>query len=292
MIKFSIMDELIKGFTESLNRRETTKETYRKALREFSKWIGGTSPAVLTPDDIQRYKDYILSKELSPTSMSAYLTAVRRFYDYLVATGRVKENPARKVRGAPRPRRHLTDPVSRRDVARLMSAVDTSTPLGRRDEAILSLMVRAGLSEIEIVRLNLGDFKSKAGKRVIYVQGKSKDRKDEYMTLSPALEETLAGYIEERGESAPDDPLFWGVGNRAVRERISTRGLRARINHYFESAGIKKKGIKPASLRHTAAMLAIEEGATVSEVQRMLRLRTTESALQYFEEAKELLRKL
>jgi hypothetical protein len=38
-------------------------------------------------------------------------------------------------------------------------------------------------------------------------------------------------------------------------------------------------------------MLAIEEGATVSEVQRLLRLRTSESALQYFEEAKELMRK-
>jgi hypothetical protein len=39
-------------------------------------------------------------------------------------------------------------------------------------------------------------------------------------------------------------------------------------------------------------MLAIEEGATVSEIQRLLRLRTTESALQYFEEARELIRKL
>jgi site-specific recombinase XerD len=224
--------------------------------------------------------------------MSSYLTAVRRFYDYLVSTGRAGENPARKVKGAPRPRRHLTDSISRRDVGRLLDAIDSTTPLGRRDEAILSLMVRAGLSEIEIVRLNLGDLKSRGGNKVIYVQGKSKDRKDEYVTLTPSLEESLGRYIDERGASAPDEPLFWGVGNRAVKDRISTRGLRARINHYFETSGIKKKGVKPASLRHTAAILAIEEGATVSEIQRLLRLRTTESALQYFEEARELMRKL
>lgn len=223
--------------------------------------------------------------------MSAYLTAVRRFYDYLVSTGAVTENPAKRVKGAPRPRRHLTDPITRKDVARLMDAVDTSSPLGKRDEAILGLMVRAGLSEIEIVRLNLGDLKYRGGQRVIYVQGKSKDRKDEYVTVTPPMEETLVKYLEDRGESGPEEPLFRGVGNRAVNERISTRGLRARIDHYFESAGIKKKGITPASLRLTAAMLAIEEGATVSEVQRMLRLRTSESALQYFEEAKELMRK-
>lgn len=291
MIKFPVMDELISRFIGSLNRRETTKETYRKALREFSKWLGGTSPSVLTSGDIQRYKDYIISRRLSATSMSAYLTAVRRFYDYLVSTGAVTENPAKRVKGAPRPRRHLTDPITRKDVARLMDAVDTSSPLGKRDEAILGLMVRAGLSEIEIVRLNLGDLKYRGGQRVIYVQGKSKDRKDEYVTVTPPMEETLVKYLEDRGESGPEEPLFRGVGNRAVNERISTRGLRARIDHYFESAGIKKKGITPASLRLTAAMLAIEEGATVSEVQRMLRLRTSESALQYFEEAKELMRK-
>jgi integrase/recombinase XerC/integrase/recombinase XerD len=285
------MDELIKGFIDSLNRRETTKETYRKALREYSKWLGGTAPETLTSNDIQRYKDYILSKHLTSASMSSYLTAVRRFYDYLVSIGRAGENPARKVKGAPRPRRHLTDPISRRDVGRLLDAIDSTTPLGRRDEAILSLMVRAGLSEIEIVRLNLGDLKSRGGSKVIYVQGKSKDRKDEYVTLTPSLEESLGRYIEERGASGPEEPLFWGVGNRAVKDRISTRGLRARINHYFEASGIKKKGVKPASLRHTAAMLAIEEGATVSEIQRLLRLRTTESALQYFEEARELIRK-
>ncbi|MGH7850487.1 MAG: tyrosine-type recombinase/integrase [Thermodesulfobacteriota bacterium] len=285
------MDESIKGFIDSLNRRETTKETYRKALREYSKWLGPTAPETLTSNDIQRYKDYILSKHLTSASMSSYLTAVRRFYDYLVSIGRAGENPARKVRGAPRPRRHLTDPISRRDVGRLLDAIDSTTPLGRRDEAILSLMVRAGLSEIEIVRLNLGDLKSRGGSKVIYVQGKSKDRKDEYVTLTPSLEESLGRYIEERGASGPEEPLFWGVGNRAVKDRISTRGLRARINHYFEASGIKKKGVKPASLRHTAAMLAIEEGATVSEIQRLLRLRTTESALQYFEEAKELMRK-
>ena len=285
------MDRLINGFIDSLRRRDTTKETYRKALREYAKWLGQTEPSVLTSNDIQRYKDYIISKRLSPTSMSAYLTAVRRFYDYLVSVGKITENPARKVKGAPRPRRHLTDPVSRRDVAKLFKAIDTSTPLGLRDEAILNLMVRAGLSEIEIVRSDLRDLKSRAGQRVIYVQGKSKDRKDEYVTLSPPVEESLKRYIEERGASGPEEPLFWGVGNRAVKERITTRGVRARIDRYFELSGIKKKGISPSSLRHTAAMLAIEEGATVSEIKQMLRLRTTESALQYFEEAKELMRK-
>ena len=283
-----MMDELITDFIGSLNRRQTTKDTYRKALREFSKWLGESSPIGLKSGDIQRYKDYILSKKLSPTSMSAYLTAVRRFYDYLLSTGKIHENPAKSVKGSGRPQRHLTNPISREDVEKLLRSVELDSPVGLRDMAILSLMARAGLSEIEIVRANLGDLKTRADKTVIYVQGKNRDKKDEYVSISPAVQDALDKYLEQRGSSDADEPLFWGIGNRAIRERITTRGIRARINHYFERAGIKKEGIKPVSLRHTAAILAIEEGATVSEIKRMLRLKTTESALQYFDEASEL----
>jgi site-specific recombinase XerD len=155
------MERLIDDFISSLRRRDTTKETYRKALREFSRWLGGAPPEKLSPDDIQRYKDYILSKNLSPTSMSAYLTAVRRFYDHLVFKGTAAENPARKIKGAARPERHLTPPLARTELDALLSAVDASSPLGKRDLGILSLIALAGLSEIEIVRADLGDVTRK-----------------------------------------------------------------------------------------------------------------------------------
>ncbi len=285
------MERLIDDFISSLRRRDTTKETYRKALREFSRWLGGAPPEKLSPDDIQRYKDYILSRNLSPTSMSAYLTAVRRFYDHLVFKGMTAENPARKIKGAARPERHLTPLLTRGELDALLHAVDVSTPLGKRDLAILSLMALAGLSEIEIVRADLGDVTHKEGKTAIYVQGKSKDKKDEYVILNPAASEALHIYIEERDASSGGEPLFWGIGNRASGERITTRGVRARVNHYLALSGLRKKGIKPLSLRHTAAILAISEGATVSDIKRMMHLKTTESALVYFEEAKEFFRK-
>ena len=282
------MADFIDDFIESLNRRETTKETYRKALREFSKWLGGTSPIGLTSKDIEKYKEYIISKNLSPTSMSAYLTAVRRLYEYLLAEGRVSENPAKKVKGSSRPRRHLTEPLTRVEVHSLFSAIDTSSEIGVRDVAMLSLMARSGLSEIEIIRANLGDINNRGGKTVIYVQGKNKDKKDEYVILTPEVKHALDKYISQRESFKESDPLFWGIGNRAKNLRVTTRGIRARVNHYFELSGIKRKGITPYSLRHTAAILAIEDGATVTEVKQMLRLKTVDAALVYFEEAQEI----
>ena len=282
------MQELINEFINSLNRRPTTKETYRKALMEYSKWLGNTSPIGLNSNDIQRYKDYISSKNLSTSSVSAYLTAVRRLYDYLEHTGKIKENPAKKIKGGARPERHSTKPISHGDVKRLFDSIDTSTSLGLRDSVILNLMLRCGLSEIEIVRADVGDIKNRGNETIIYVQGKNKDRKDEYVVIPREIAEEIENYLRERETSEPSEPLFWGVGNRAKKERITTRAIRARISQYFEKLGFNKKGITPYSLRHTAALMAIESGASVADVMKMLRVKTVDTALVYFKEAKEL----
>lgn len=282
------MEELTRNFINSLNRRPTTKDTYRKALIEFSKWLGDTSPLGLNSSDIQRYKDYITSKNLSSSSVSAYLTAIRRFYDYLENLGQIKENPAKRVKGGARPKRHSTKAITKTDVKRLFESIDRSSPLGLRDSAILNLMVRCGLSEIEIVRADVGDIKTRGKHKIIYVQGKNKDSKDAFVALPAEARAELENYLEDRGESEDNEPLFWGIGNRAIKDRISTRAIRSRINHYFDKLGLKQKGITPYSLRHTAVMLAIESGATVSEVMQMLHIKTVSTALVYFEEAKEL----
>jgi site-specific recombinase XerD len=285
------MEELINRFIEALDRRETTKETYLKALREFAKWLAGGTPLILTSHDIQRYKDFLVSKNLSPTSLSTYLTSVRRFYDYLISVEMVTENPAKKIRGSGRPQRHLRDPLSHDEVENLLSAIDPSTVVGLRDWSMITLMIRCGLSEIEIVRASTGDIKVKGGKQVIFVQGKNQDKKDEYVILTPPAQEALEKYLEARGKTKEDEPLFWGVGNRARGERITTRAIRERVNYYLNLAGLKRKGITPYSLRHTAALLAIESGAAVSEVKQMLRHKTIDSTLVYFEESEELKRK-
>ncbi len=282
------MEELINSFVQALDRRETTKETYLKALREFAKWLGGNSPVGLTSHDIQRYRDFLVSKNLSSTSLSTYLTSVRRFYDYLISIDLVTENPAKRIRGSGRPQRHLREPLTKDEVENLLSAIDISSPVGLRDWAMINLMVRCGLSEIEIVRANVVDIKVKGGKQVIFVQGKSKDKKDEYVILTPPAQEALEKYLESRGKVSEDEPLFWGVGNRAKGGRITTRAIRERVNHHLKLAGIKRKGITPYSLRHTAALLAIEGGAAVTEVKQMLRHKTIDSTLVYFEESEEL----
>lgn len=285
------MEELINKFIQELPRRETTKETYLKALREFAKWLKGGSPEELTTNDIIQYKDFLLSKNLSPTSLSTYLTSVRRLYDYLFSKGLVTENPAKRVRGSSRPQRHLRAPLTIDEVKTLLNVIDSSSPVGQRDTAMINLMVRCGLSEIEIVRADIGDIKVKGGKQVIFVQGKSKDKKDEYVKLTPEAQEVIERYLESRGATREDEPLICGVGNRAKGERVTTRAIRERVNYYLKFAGIKRKGITPYSLRHTAAILAIQGGAAISEVKKMLRHKTVDSTLVYFEEAEELKKK-
>ena len=102
-------------------------------------------------------------KKLSAVSISTYLTSVRRFFDFLVREGMLKSNPAKQVEGNKRPREHSRDPMSDREIATLLAAVELDHERGLRDHAILKPMIGCALSEIEIVRADIGDLSAWKG---------------------------------------------------------------------------------------------------------------------------------
>jgi site-specific recombinase XerD len=126
---------------------------------------------------------------------------------------------------------------------------------------------------------------------VLYVQGKGRDKKDQHVVLVKEAYEPLSKYLSTREpilrrKLNEDDPLFAGIGNRALGERMTTRAIHERISYYFKKAGIKREKISPHSLRHTAALLAIEGGAPIPAVKKMMRHGTVATTLIYFRKKK------
>ncbi len=79
------------------------------------------------------------------------------------------------VGGNRRPSSHSREVLTYRDVHALLSAIDRSSEIGLRDYTIITLMLGCGLSEIEVVRADVGDIKEVDGESSIAVQGKGKD---------------------------------------------------------------------------------------------------------------------
>jgi len=265
------------------DKSDETVGTYRRSLNSFEQWFVQEETFRFTEDDIRDYKRYLMQeRDLSQVSVSTYLTALRRFCQYLTDIGALDENPAKGVKGNRRPDSHSRAVLTEQDIEFLEETLGTTTPIEKRDRAIVYLMLYAGLSEIEIVRANVEDLENTLMGPVLRVQGKGREVKDQEAPLDPPVLEAVEAYLETREDVRPEDPLFVSHGHRSDGERLKTRSVRSRINGYLREAEIKRKGVTPHSLTHTAALIWFNEGMPLEEVKERMRHGTLDTTMIYY----------
>lgn len=280
------------AFLASLDTKgEETRGTYRRALREFVRWFPRDRRFRFTRRDVERYRRHLAeTKELSNVSIGTYMTALRRFCTHLVEAGIIESNPAASVIGGRRPDRHSRDFLTEPEVRLLLDSLDSSTIAGLRDRAIIHLMLFCGISEHEAVNAEIGDLREAAtGERRLYVLGKGKKAKDLYVTLPDEASRALDEYLDRRYIDASDrlatDPLFPSLSNRSHGRPMTTRGMRQAVNGWLRASGIKgdrDRRLTPFSLRHTAGVMLVDQGATVEEVMEKMRIEWRPTAQIYF----------
>lgn len=265
------------------DKSDETVGTYRRSLNAFEKWFVQETNVRFLEDDIRAYKTYLMEeRELSEVSVSTYLTAVRRFCQYLTDVGLLQENPAKGVKGNRRPESHSRSVLTEADIEKLERVVDDATQIDKRDRAIIGLMLYAGLSEIEIVRANIEDLERTLMGPVLRVQSKGRSVKDQEAPLDPHVLEAVETYLDTRTDVHPEDPLFVSHGHRSDGERLKTRSVRSRINGYLKDAEIKRKGVTPHSLTHTAALIWLNNGMPLQEVKQRMRHGTLDTTMIYY----------
>jgi integrase/recombinase XerC/integrase/recombinase XerD len=265
------------------DKSEETVGTYRRSLNSFEKWFVQQNNFRFTEDDVRAYKTYLMEeRDLSQVSVSTYLTALRRFCQYLTDVGELAENPATAVKGNRRPESHSRSVLTEQDIEALEEVLGTATQLDKRDTAIVSLMLYAGLSEIEIVRANVEDLEHTLMGPVLRVQGKGREVKDQEAPLDEPVLEAVEAYLDTRDDVHPEDPLFVSHGHRSDGQRLKTRSVRSRINDYLRKAEIKRKGVTPHSLTHTAALIWLNDGMPIEEVKQRMRHGTLDTTMIYY----------
>ena len=275
------LDDFVTTYLQ--DKSPETIGTYRRTLNEFQRWFAGQRPRFLfRVEDVEAYKQYLMkTRGLHQVSVSTYLTALRRFAQYLVDAGLLEDNPARAVKGNRRPSTHSRAVLTESEIDRLFRAVDASNPIGIRDEAIIFAMLYAGLSEIEIVRADVEDLEQTLLGWYLRVQGKGHQVKDQQVVLDPQVMNKIKAYFDTRSRLKPSDPLFASHGHRSEGERLNTRSVRSRIRHHLMAAKIKRRGITPHSLTHTAALIWLNDGLSVEEVKQRMRHGTLDTTMIY-----------
>ena len=202
------------------------------------------------------------SETLSKRSQARLLSAFRSFFDWMILEGEVKENPCDGV-DAPKIGRYLPEVLSVEEVDSIIASVDTSTPGGLRDRAILEVLYGCGLRVSEAVNLRISNIYSREG----FLRIVGKGDKERLVPLGKMAEEALAEWFEVRPEPAKgfEDTVFLNRFGKSL-SRVSMFNM---VKKQAMLAGVRKE-ISPHTFRHSFATHLVENGADLRAVQEML----------------------
>lgn len=265
-----------------LNRNVSphTVAAYGRDLSQFLAFAAGhlgVRVEAIAPGDvdlvlIRAFLAALYEGGISRASVARKLSALRAFTRFLRREGWIEGDPA-ALTVAPRRDRKVPAHLSIDEMTRLLEAPDGSTPLGRRDRAILELFYASGLRLSELVGLDLEDLN--LGRRVVRVMGKG--RKERQVPFNGATEAALRAWLRDRlairsSTRVPDargarrqEPLF--VNARG--SRLGGRGIELLVARYVASSGTRD-GISPHALRHSFATHLLQRGADLRAIQELL----------------------
>jgi integrase/recombinase XerD len=214
------------------------------------------------------------------------VTALRSLLGFLHLEGAIGQPLAQAVPGAAGWRAAgLPRGLEPAQVRSLLASCDRDTVQGRRDFAILTILVRLGLRRAELAGLGLGDIDWRAGE--VLVRGKG--HRNERLPLPVDVGEAIVAYLRRgRPEGADGGTVFVRV--RAPHRALSPHGVAGVVLAAARRAGLGQ--IHAHRLRHTAATQALRGGASLPEVGQLLRHRRLQTTAIYAKADREGLRRL
>lgn len=262
---------LMDQFIRYLDTSPKTIETYTRALRQFAKWLQARGIRRPERADVLAFREDLKASGHKPTTIQSYLAAVKVFFRW-TEQQRYYPNIADHLKGAKLDRAHKKDYLTGSQVRAVLEAVQADqSPAGVRDYAMLSLMVTGGLRTIEVSRANIEDLRTIGNDCVLYVQGKGREEKTDYIKLSAPAEKALRLYLSSRSDKDPTGPLFCSTSNRSKGARLSTRSISGIVKSRLQAAGYDSPRLTAHSLRHTAVTLALLSGEKLEDVQQFAR---------------------
>ena len=214
-------------------------------------------------------------QNLAGATIRRKLAALASLYDYLCECNAVIHNP---VRGVKRPKVETgegkTPALGDAQARALLSAPPLETLKGKRDQAILSVLLYHGLRREELTKLLVKDFnQERRGVPHLRVQGKG--GKLRYLPAHPHSLRLVAEYLAASGHGQEaDGPLFRRT--RAPKSGSASTALTPCavysdvVVFYMKQLGITGENMGPHALRATAATSALEHHADIAKVQEWL----------------------
>lgn len=272
-----ITSSLAQRWVNFLDVKPKTIETYTKALKQFVIFLDGNSKPAR--EDVIAFREEI-RKSHKPTTVQTYLMAIKQFFKWLASEG-LYPNIAENVKSVRIEKGFKKDYLTTSQAKSVLDNIDRTTLNGKRDYAIITLMLTTGLRTVEVQRANIEDLRTVADFTALYVMGKGRDDKQEFVKVAPHVEKAINDYLTARGEYKEHEPLFSSIANRNSGGRMTTRSISRIAKNSMINADLNRERLTAHSLRHTTATLNLLNGGTLEETQQLLRHTNINTTLIY-----------
>jgi integrase/recombinase XerD len=228
---------------------------------------------IVTRAHVLAWRKDLEGRELGGATIRRKLAALSSLFEHLCDANAVTHNP---VKGVKRPKvesyEGKTPALGDGQARALLDAPGVETLKGKRDRAILSVLLYHGLRREELCTLKVRDIHGRRG--VLHLRVHGKGGKVRYLPLHPGTAELVTDYLEAAGHGGETaGALFRPVKNNvggAVEGAITADGIYKMVKRYAKRVGVNIEGFGAHSLRATAATNALDHEADIAKVQEWL----------------------
>lgn len=263
------MEKQIKLFLEFLQNdkklSDNTLQSYKRDINQFEKYVEENQINYIKVDEkiVKEYLEFLQNIGKKSSTVSRNLASIRSFYQYLVRTKIVLQDPTNNIQ-APKIEKRVPSILTAKEVELLLDQPQDVDLKGIRDKAMLEFAYATGMRVTEIISLNIEDVNFEES----YVSCKT-GVKQRNIPLGTMSLKALKEYVNEARPYLIKDENVKSLFVNINGKRLTRQGFWKIVKYYKEQAHITKD-ITPHVLRHSFATHLLQNGADLKAIQTML----------------------
>lgn len=267
------LNEYGESFINYLDVDIKTLHAYKVGINCLMEYLNKNNIKYPTRDNIIAFRDE-LRKKYSSNTTNTYMIAVRALFKYL-EIHKLYENICVDIKGAKYDTTPKKEVLSLNQMQTIYNSLEDP-----REKALFGLMISTGLRVCEISTALIEDIRMHNNEIVLFVLGKKRDSKCEYVKLSDQVINDLENYIGSRTSGN----IFISTSNENCGSGLSTVSLRKIIKNIFKRFGLDKDTLSCHSLRRSFAVVSYETGNSIYDIQQVLHHASINTTTRYLKQ--------
>lgn len=261
---------IIERYLQFIDVTDNTIDTYKNGLKMLFLYLKEKGVKNPTRQDIVDFRESLkIGHSLS--TVNTYLISIRNFFKWLEYEN-IYKDITKNIKGVQVSREHKREALTETQINLVLQNVKNN-----KEKLIFLLGVCCGCRANEICNIRLDDFVVKGDKILLYLLGKGRDGKVDYVPISNDLYEFIEQYIKEYNIV---DYLITS-DYKSDGSKVTNKTIRYIVKQMLRRVGIDDDKYSMHSCRHSFATISIKNGADIRQVQQALRHRSLETSMIY-----------